>query len=168
MPGFWVFPGGALEPQDRSAAWERALDPRCVRLGGEDAAALAACAVRETREETGLPARLRGDALRFFFRAVTPPSSPVRFDARFFVGLKAELLSGDAARGDGELEAVSWVDLMGPGLEPLARVTRLILAELRALWREDGPEGLLDRARPAFETVHEEGAGQVRRIGGAR
>lgn len=37
MPGFWVFPGGTLEPED-----------------GEGEAAFRACALRELQEETGI------------------------------------------------------------------------------------------------------------------
>jgi 8-oxo-dGTP pyrophosphatase MutT (NUDIX family) len=69
MPGVWVFPGGAVDPED-----------------GADEAGHRACAVRELGEEAGieLPA---GGELVLFSRWVTPEVVSRRFDARFFLAL---------------------------------------------------------------------------------
>jgi len=115
MPSKIVFPGGAVDPDDKIFAPARALSPDCARRLSEESAAspqaLALAALRETFEETGLligapdPAAAaraadappgwrdflsrglepRLDALSFFFRAVTPPQLKLRFDARFFL-----------------------------------------------------------------------------------
>jgi ribonuclease/clavin/mitogillin len=73
MPGHYAFPGGGMEPGDRSdepGAWER-------------------CASREMREETGLEVPV--DAWHDGGERVTPPMFPVRFRTRFLV---AELPRG--------------------------------------------------------------------------
>ena len=69
MPGVWVFPGGALDPDD-----------------GEGEAGHRACAVRELAEEAGieLPA---GEELVLFSRWITPEVVSRRFDAWFFLAL---------------------------------------------------------------------------------
>ncbi len=62
MPGKFVFPGGGVEPGDRSMPVTGALDPRCeARLMARvqrpsmgRARALALASIRETFEETGL------------------------------------------------------------------------------------------------------------------
>ncbi|HEX2943032.1 MAG TPA: NUDIX domain-containing protein, partial [Rhodopila sp.] len=92
MPNRLVFPGGRVDPADARAPCASALSARTqwalARNGGPRLAhALAAAAARELREETGLslgdPPRL--DVLHYLARAVTPPSSPSRFNARFRV-----------------------------------------------------------------------------------
>jgi 8-oxo-dGTP pyrophosphatase MutT (NUDIX family) len=84
MGGFWVFPGGAVEPGDRAAT-------------DEDGAHRAA-AVRELAEEAAIegvdPASLVG-----FSRWVTPATSGIRFDTRFYLGAAPD---GAQPRVDGE------------------------------------------------------------------
>ncbi len=63
VPGAYVFPGGAADPDD----------------GGD----LRVTAVREAREEVDL--HLDVDELRPLARWVTPPGGPRRYDTRFFV-----------------------------------------------------------------------------------
>jgi recombination protein RecT len=95
LPGFLVFPGGAIEDQD---------DAEAVRLFGDAGEAPRACAVRELYEETGFLLTASGIELRadrpplpaLTFRApsteglpevsrwVAPEALEVRFDARFF------------------------------------------------------------------------------------
>jgi len=69
MPGVWVFPGGAVDPED-----------------GEGEEAFLACAMRELAEEAAieLPA---GEELIPFSRWITPEVISTRFDAWFFLAL---------------------------------------------------------------------------------
>lgn len=69
MPNVWVFPGGAVDPED-----------------GEAEAGFRACAVRELAEEATieLPA---GEELVLFSRWITPAVISTRFDAWFFLAL---------------------------------------------------------------------------------
>ena len=64
------------------------------------AQALAVAAARELEEETGLslgsPPDLSG--LDYLCRAITPPESPIRFNARFFI---VDAGSGSRARSQG-------------------------------------------------------------------
>lgn len=69
MPGVWVFPGGAVDPED-----------------GEGASGYRTCAVRELAEEAGI--ELPGDEeLVLFSRWITPEVVSRRFDAWFFLAL---------------------------------------------------------------------------------
>jgi 8-oxo-dGTP pyrophosphatase MutT (NUDIX family) len=69
MPGVWVFPGGAVDPED-----------------GEGEAGFRACALRELAEEAGL--ELDGpDELVPFSHWITPEAVPIRFDTWFFLAL---------------------------------------------------------------------------------
>jgi 8-oxo-dGTP pyrophosphatase MutT (NUDIX family) len=111
MPNRLVFPGGAVDPEDHDAICGTPLRPE-VRKRLEVAAspglatALAAAAVRELLEETGLslgtPSRLH--VLDYLCRAVTPAAQPLRFDARFLVA-DAAAATGTLA-GSGELEGL--------------------------------------------------------------
>ena len=129
------------------------------------ARALPLTAVRELWEETGLrlgradpdaPARAaaapdawrgflaaglapRVDALRFVFRAVTPPGRPRRFDARFFLA-EAETLADDTERlsGDAELGALQWIGLAEARSQPRPIITGVVLAEIEALLAAPG------------------------------
>ena len=128
MPDKFVFPGGAVDPEDGLLPGEPALDPLTARRLADgrparrSSRASPRAAVRELWEETGLmlglpdpaaptlavPAVLAGllrraascrtcAALRFVFRAITPPGRPRRFDARFFL-VEARELAGDEPR----------------------------------------------------------------------
>jgi 8-oxo-dGTP pyrophosphatase MutT (NUDIX family) len=141
MPSKYVFPGGAVDAEDAAAGSTAALTAAC-RAGlaafcpdnAPSADTLAACALRELHEETGL--RPAPDAaLRFVFRAVTPPGRTRRFDARFF------LVSAAGVRGDAEgfsdateeLSHLHWIGLGAARALDLPFITEVVLAEVTAL-----------------------------------
>jgi len=131
------------------------------------ARALPLTAIRELWEETGLrlgrddaaapaqagaaPACWRGffaagaqplpEALRFVFRAVTPPGRSRRFDARFFLADAGQVLgdAGDFSGADHELRDLQWIDLAAARDLPLPFITEVVISEIAAL---------LDPARP--------------------
>ena len=130
------------------------------------ARALAVAAVRETWEETGLifgapaptPPGWDGfaaaglgpalDGLDFFCRAITPPSQPIRFDARFFV-IDANRAQGELA-GSGELKHLQWVSLDAAREMSIPRITGNVLEELRRHMAADTPP----RRIPLFRTLY--------------
>jgi 8-oxo-dGTP pyrophosphatase MutT (NUDIX family) len=138
MPNRLVFPGGRVDRADLTApaatslpaATERALRKNTnARL----AHGLAAAAARELLEETGLslgsPPHL--DGLHYLARAVTPPGSPIRFNARFLV-VEERYVSGDLG-GDGELDGLRFYGMTEALALELALPTRRVLERLR-LW----------------------------------
>jgi len=135
---------------------------------------LAAAAIRELLEETGLALGrpgawtqaprdwasfadrgLRPDAraLRFVFRAITPPGRPRRFDARFFL-LPAQALAGDlddfSAASD-ELSHLQWVPLAQARALDLPFITEVVLAEIARADPATAP-----RSVPFFKNDDEE------------
>jgi 8-oxo-dGTP pyrophosphatase MutT (NUDIX family) len=122
-PDVFVFPGGGLEAGDRLVRPARPLSDACIRLTAASrslAHALAAAALRETHEETGmvLPLLSEGGSsgpdfshLTLIARAITPTNSPIRFHARFF--------QADAALAQGEPEATP--ELADLAFRPLAQ-----------------------------------------------
>ncbi len=180
MPSKFVFPGGALDPDDAALDVGDALTQTCMRRLAQRAQAdlarpLGLAAVRETFEEAGLalgrpdpgadPATIPGGwrrfralglapalgQLRFIFRAITPPSRPVRFDARFFLA-DAAAIAGDPDDFSGaeeELSHLRWLTLAEARALDLPFITTVVLAEVEArLAGED------DRPAPFF---HHEG-----------
>jgi 8-oxo-dGTP pyrophosphatase MutT (NUDIX family) len=150
MPNRLVFPGGAVDAADHGAPSATPLRPHVRRLLQQAAEpaladALAAAAARELAEETGLmlgtPPRL--DGLDYLCRAVTPPVSPVRFNARFFIA-DAAVATGTLA-GSGELEMLRFLPLTEALTLNLAHVTRAVLEQV-LLWR-----ALTDAERAARE-----------------
>ncbi len=167
MPDKWVFPGGRIDRSDFAAPHATDLRPEvAARLGKTTsparARALALTAVRETFEEAGLllarsapPRPAAGPwrgflavgalpdlaALDFVARAVTPPSSPKRFDARFFLAEAERLLSLQPLADCGELDEIAWVELDEALALDLPSVTRFVLREI--------PLRLADPSRPA-------------------
>lgn len=144
MPHAYVFPGGRVDradnmlqpasdlPADVFARLQRGAKPTRAR-------AIAAAAVRETFEETGLllgaedadaPGGYRPDlgGLDYFFRAITPPGRPRRFDARFLLA-EATDITGAIGTGDGELLDVEFRSLDDTRALDIAGITRITLAE---------------------------------------
>src|SRR5919198_3893216 len=113
LPGYAVFPGGAVEPGDAELA---------NRWWGSDREAGRACAVRELVEETNLGLTAEGiepaDSLEHvdgcppemhrlveIARWVAPERVPVRFDARYFAIRAAPDIE---ARADGAEVTRAW------------------------------------------------------------
>ena len=155
MPNRLVFPGGAVDeadmtapsatplPAHTAARLERAATPAL-------AAALGIAAARELAEETGLslgvPPAL--DGLSYICRLITPPDSPVRFDARFFV-VDAACVTGTVG-GSGEIENIRFYGLEEALSVDLATPTRKVIQRMLA-WREMTQEQReMERLVPVF------------------
>lgn len=178
MPSKYVFPGGAIDAGDGLIQLAGTPDPvqvallsaRPVTEAAPAPSALQAAAIRELFEESGLmlatpgrwdgplPAdwaafaeaglRPRADALRFLFRAVTPPGRSRRFDARFFLA-RAEDLTGDPddfSRATDELSHLHWIALSEARALDLPFITEVVLAEAEALL-----QGAADHGVPFFD-----------------
>lgn len=179
MPNRLVFPGGRVDAADHRVSFAAAPPPTLTRSFGPLATALAAAAIRETFEETGLRlaapaprgARLprgawadfaaggvlpAGEALVPLCRLITPAFSPIRFDARFLLA-PAERLSGEL-RGNGELEFLRWIPLAEAEALDLALPQRVVLREV-AEWLAAGAEARAARLAPLW---HETGTRLVR------
>ena len=130
-PDVFVFPGGGVEPHDFDAAPLRPLAAVCAGHTGAPprlAAALAAAALRETEEETGLVVPDDHGALTLLARAITPTNSPIRFHARFF-HTQAEPTLGAHADSP-ELSDLGFRPLAEAAKLPLMDVTEALLAAL--------------------------------------
>ena len=125
--------------------------------------ALAAAAIRELWEETGLvlgqPGEWPGavpedwrrfaasgyvpsaEALQFVFRALTPPGRPRRFDARFFL-VDAGAIQGDLddfTHACDELSHLQWIPLKEARGFDLPFITEVVLAEVAARAHDPAP-----------------------------
>lgn len=168
MPNKFVFPGGAVDPADGDVPFATELSSVCKQRLSEHAEpglpkALAAAAIRELWEETGLALAQPGawsvtppdewqqfadlglipsaEPLQFVFRAVTPPGRPRRFDARFFL-LDAGFIDGDLddfSRASDELSHLQWVQLNRARDFDLPFITEVALAEIAARVQDPEP-----------------------------
>ena len=158
MPDKFVFPGGRVDREDVDIRLVRGLSAECQKklsVSAENVTpeTLAVAAIRELWEETGLilgaprpwsdaptdwasfaRAGFQPDAsaLSFFFRAVTPPGRPRRFDARFFIAAGEAVANGPDSLPEAtdELSHLKWVPLNEVRQLNLAFITDLVLAEL--------------------------------------
>ena len=174
MPGVYVFPGGAIDPEDRRKwrveAGGEHLPPRLVHC--------ARAALRETWEEVGVVVGRRDgaaaptahgltpieaayaergitaafNALTYVGRAITPTPVFRRFNTRFFLG-DGSAVFGDPVSTD-ELEDVGWHPIGRRPLAPFRDVTQFMLTQAIAL-----REGTASSDAPLLCTV-----GKVRRI----
>lgn len=141
----------------RESIWARVAEG----ITRERARALGLAAIRETFEETGLrlgqpvppngptgaPFRSRAQSWRefvrggvrpslevldFVARAITPPGSPRRFDARFFMAEALHTHGGAEATlaGSGELVDLQWLPIARARKLDLPEVTRMVLGEI--------------------------------------
>jgi len=141
MPNKYVFPGGAVDPEDAHAALPGTPSAKCLSRLGDTGPALLAAALRETWEETGLT--LRGcEGLHYFFRAITPPGRPRRFDARFFLANTSSMTGADLddfSQASDELRHLHWVPLPQARALNLPFITEVVLAEVEALAKTNAP-----------------------------
>ena len=180
MPNKFVFPGGAVDLQDGSIPLASGLPAVCTDRLAQDApvglqGALAAAAIRELWEETGLVLGQPGDwsgevpadwqsfaatghlpaaeGLQFVFRALTPPGRPRRFDARFFL-VDAGHVQGDLddfTHASDELSHLQWVPLDEARRFDLPFITEVVLAEVsKRATRPEPPESV-----PFFKNTDE-------------
>ncbi len=161
MPNKFVFPGGAVDLLDGSVALASPLNDLCRARLADNAPdglqnALAAAAIRELWEETGLVLGAPGNwdtppppdwqsfagtghrpaaaGLQFVFRALTPPGRPRRFDARFFL-VDAGAIQNDLddfTRASDELSHLQWIRLRDARRFDLPFITEVVLAEIAA------------------------------------
>jgi 8-oxo-dGTP pyrophosphatase MutT (NUDIX family) len=163
LPGKFVFPGGRIDRADFAAPMAYPPDPQMEeRLmrgmqppSAARARALAAAAIREAFEETGLllgrrqrnvtasgPWRAFAEAgvmpdfscLRYVARAITPPGRPRRFDTRFFTA-DAQAIAhriDDIVGPDTELIELVWMPLAQARELEMPTVTKVMLIELEA------------------------------------
>src|SRR5262249_51348882 len=153
MPGVYVFPGGAIDPEDRSR-WEvetgtEKFVPRLQRC--------ARAALRETWEEVGVLVgrdaksviRKRADmtaiegayaergvvaameVLTYVGRAITPTPVFRRFNTRFFLA-DGSNVHGEPESSD-ELEDVGWHPIGRRPLTPFRDVTQFMLSQAIAI-----------------------------------
>jgi len=165
MPNVFVFPGGRMEASDRNmpvfgmldADSDRRLQQSVSRASASRPRALAAAAIREMYEETGLLVGTKEagapvcpadswkafeehalfpnlESLTFVLRAITPPRRPKRFDTRFFtadisaVNAKVEGMVGP----ESELIETRWLTFAETEKAELPTITRVILDEVQA------------------------------------
>lgn len=145
MADKFVFPGGRVDEADskRSVALCAHCRTKLAERSSLSPDAIAAAALRELYEETGQTLDDTAPGLHFFFRAITPPGRPRRFDARFFLADAAHLSSDPDhfAPTEAELSHLQWVHLDEVRALNLPFITRIVLAELeRHLPRVDAPE----------------------------
>ena len=178
MPERYVFPGGGVEVCDRyvrpAAELSTNVAERLARSCSlARARSLAAAAIRETYEETGLmlatpgkPARGkvrpewqsfhdRGlapalDRLDYIFRAVTPPGRPRRFNARFFMAFADELYGEIASNG--ELQNIAWVPIKEALEMPIPYITGVVLREIDRLLADTTPRDTIE-STPYFRRI---------------
>jgi 8-oxo-dGTP pyrophosphatase MutT (NUDIX family) len=172
MPNKYVFPGGALDPDDAGVPLADPLSSTCAsRLDVSStpglAHGLAASAIRELWEETGLLLGKPGtwsrmpptdwaafaatghlpsaSPLTFIFRAITPPGRTRRFDARFFLADASHVIGDpdDFSRASDELSHLHWVPLGEARQLNLPFITEVVLGEVSGLLTRGGsPESV--------------------------
>ena len=156
-PDVFVFPGGKVDPAD----YRRHAPPLaegCIEKMAASpglAHALAAAALRETWEETGLD--VSAAPLRLAARAITPTMSPIRFHARFFVTDAEHAVGVPAATP--ELSDLAFRPIDEALKLPIIDVTEAVLHALA----EEAPPFLFTyrRGRPRITALAEHPEGRV-------
>ncbi len=121
--GYWVFPGGRIDPDDAHGSEQHDAAPAARRA-----------AVREASEEAGL--RVAESSLVFAIHWTTPAHSPIRFATWFFI---APAPRADVAIDRGEIVDHQWLtprdalDAQRQGRMPLAAPTFALTTRLLEL-----------------------------------
>lgn len=164
MPDLYVFPGGRVDPEDSrppvlSDMSEGCYSQMSVRTR-RSLRAFPLAAIRETFEETGLligkPQRMECSpplnwkayfdlgvspclsGIRYFGRAITPPSRPKRFDARFFIADASDVLVGDPTPSDSaELTDLNWLPIQDALDTEIPLITRFVLSRIQTYLQSD-------------------------------
>jgi 8-oxo-dGTP pyrophosphatase MutT (NUDIX family) len=151
LPDVYVFPGGRVDKEDAFLTPSAPLIPNvrdALSRPSDMADAVAAAAVRETHEETGLVlGNLKENALvpdfsnlDYVARAITPSISPIRFNTRFLM-VEAKHVTGDLG-GSGELIDLKWISVEDAYKMPLVDVTEFVLEELEKKLSTKQPNSL--------------------------
>jgi 8-oxo-dGTP pyrophosphatase MutT (NUDIX family) len=166
MPSKYVFPGGAVDPEDADHAHPLpGLSQACrgrlalfVPTGAPGPDAIAHAALRELDEETGLIATATAP-MTFVFRAITPPGRGRRFDARFFL-IKAKDVTGDLdgfSNASAELSHLHWIGMDAARNLDLPFITEIVLSEVAAILQGQDQPGapFFDNSgpQPAFRRL---------------
>ena len=164
VPNRLVFPGGAVDPADRTASAATEPGPALLaalqlRARPPLARGIAMAAARELHEETGMwlatspgaPPLL--DRLSYLCRAVTPPRLPMRFNARFLVA-PAEAVCG-VPKDSRELNQVRFYPVTDAIALDVMDVTRWVLECLlhRAAGKDTQGPMVFQNERPMVEPV---------------
>ena len=139
LPNVFVFPGGRVDTEDAQHVAQAPLSAeteQALSNPGAKAHAIAAAAVRETYEETGLVigkeknGTVEGDFsdLQYVARAITPSINPIRFNTRFLLQ-DATKVTGELG-GSGELLHLNWFSVEEALKMPLVDVTEFVVREV--------------------------------------
>jgi 8-oxo-dGTP pyrophosphatase MutT (NUDIX family) len=178
MPNQFVFPGGRVDPADRQAAAGGALQSTDARrldsgMGAKATArrvhALAAAALRECYEETGLmlghplagalkpeslPFLPDHSALRYVARAITPTGRVRRFDTRFFAAFaENQAHLHPAGPPDAEFSELRWAKFDEALALDCPAITKTIIGALADRLAAD-PQLTADMPIPEFRMRH--------------
>lgn len=158
MPGKFVFPGGATDPDDARVPVAGDLHPDIARKftdnrkGASRTRAIAMSAVRETYEEAGLLIGRKGGfatakpawqgfvdqgvepslaELRYVARAITPPGRTRRFDAHFFAAWRTSVAVELPEGGPTqELQELVWLTLEDARDADIPTITKTVIGEV--------------------------------------
>lgn len=146
MPGYHVFPGGAVERQDYRGPdllgpdeVDTVMRGLPARATANNAQTIARAALRETTEETGLqPKQVDTLTLHYLGRAITPPGQVRRYDTRFFITDRRNFDAASSAP-DNELLALEWVDMAQLDGLKIHRITAFMLQQTHRFLTDGKP-----------------------------
>ncbi len=128
FPGFYAFPGGAVEEED-------------TRPGDDDLTVRQACAIRELHEETLV--EVEPSQLDPAGRVITPEFSPIRYDTQFFLADLDDDVQPDPQAP--ELAGGRWFqpdEALAAWKAGEVRIPPPVIHTLEVL-ADEGPEGIL-------------------------